>query len=380
LAKLKALEKYEYAKEYSILEPYQTWQHNFLFWAGKYLESKANTLSKRFVLPEDENKATQLQKQLLSTKTIEELRELVNALERIGFKSIQTYFNNFRCLYDTLSIKELEASTIQNITDEFMVYLFRETELSELSEPTKQNKKTVMKNFLEFIEKNNVGHKGEGAFHFNIDWKELAKEIKKEKKKVKILSPFDEYKKFVNAIDHFPFKPQYSVRNKLILKFLILSGIRISELTQLKQKNVNLKNKNIYIDVIGKGNKERTLTIELTPELKQLWVYYKKELLNDQPNTFFFHTTNKKAIDRKYIADLIKEVLLTLKINVTKPSPHMLRHSYACYAHFVGGIDIYLLRDLLGHEDISTTQLYLHKFNPNFEKAGNKIAKTLKQK
>ena len=148
-------------------------------------------------------------------------------------------------------------------------------------------------------------------------------------------------------------------RNRAILEVLYSSGLRVSELTELKIGNIYF---NIgFLKITGKGNKERLVPIG-KDALKYLGIY-----LNDVRNTqkvakgheeFVFLNRRGKKLSRVMVFLIIKKLVeeVGIKKNV---SPHTFRHSFA--THLVeGGADLRAVQEMLGHESITTTEIYTH--------------------
>jgi integrase/recombinase XerD len=148
-------------------------------------------------------------------------------------------------------------------------------------------------------------------------------------------------------------------RNRAILEVLYSSGLRVSEL-------VNLRLTNIYEDigflrVTGKGDKERLVPIG-REALKQLRIYL-KEIRGSMPvikghENIVFLNRRGKQLTRVMIFTIIKD--LAMKAGIKKKiSPHTFRHSFATHL-LEGGADLRVVQELLGHESITTTEIYTH--------------------
>ncbi len=370
---LEALKDYVYGGDKFILEPHDDWKNNLVFWYSKYLTIQCNSQTKRHVNSSDMILLNKTIDKINNAKTIDEIQNNINKLERLGFKGPQTYYNNIKFVY--FELESLKATSIKQMSEKFIIFCFS-NKMNYLSNPSINNRKRIVSNFIDYIQDTNVGKEGEGAYLFNISKVAIKKAIPKEEKKLIVLSPIKEYAKFLNAIDEIFFK-KGAVRNKLMLKILLTTGIRISELLNLTKSDVTIKDKEIHFRIIGKGNKERTAMIA-HDNIKVLWKQYAKEDSSNE-NNYFFCTDKKKQMYGKYVALLIKQVLAHTDIKVTKSSPHMLRHSFACYTYYSVDIGLEELRDLLGHSDISTTQIYLHYFEVNKIKTTRKISSAIKK-
>ena len=149
------------------------------------------------------------------------------------------------------------------------------------------------------------------------------------------------------------------MRNKAILEVLYGCGLRVSELCNLKRSNLFLDVE--FIKVEGKGNKERLIPIG--QQAIQFLKIYLNEVRVHTPvkagnEDYVFLNRRGAALSRVMIYIIIKD--LATKINLQKEiSPHTFRHSFA--SHLVeGGADLRAVQDMLGHESITTTEIYTH--------------------
>ena len=148
-------------------------------------------------------------------------------------------------------------------------------------------------------------------------------------------------------------------RNRAILETLYSCGLRVTELINLKISNINFKEG--YIKVIGKGDKERLTPIG-SNALKFISIYvnevriHQKILKNHED--FVFLNNRGSKLSRVMIFTLIKRIVDKVGIK-KKVSPHTFRHSFA--THLIeGGADLRAVQEMLGHESITTTEIYTH--------------------
>lgn len=145
--------------------------------------------------------------------------------------------------------------------------------------------------------------------------------------------------------------------DKLLVKLFYHTGMRLSELVNLKESHLNKSGNSIK--VLGKGNKERIIPVspDVIGELSAYCADKKKELEN--PNTtFLFVNVNGKKLYPKY-AYLVVKKYLSLVTTIEKKSPHVLRHSFATHL-MNNGADINAVKELLGHSSLAATQVYTH--------------------
>lgn len=143
------------------------------------------------------------------------------------------------------------------------------------------------------------------------------------------------------------------VRNKLIIELFYATGIRLSELINLKLVNVDLDA--CQIKVLGKRNKERI--IPFNKEIKNSIQDYmdKKPGL---PGEFLFQLKSGKKMYEKFVYRIVNEYL-SMVTTVDKKSPHVLRHTFATHM-LNNGADLNAIKELLGHANLAATQVYTH--------------------
>jgi integrase/recombinase XerD len=149
-----------------------------------------------------------------------------------------------------------------------------------------------------------------------------------------------------------------AIRNKAILELFYASGMRVSELVNLKVDSVNLELG--YVRCIGKGSKERLIPIgrRACEAVNQYCRTTRRKLAKDKAVTFLFLSRLGKKISRQSIWKIIKSCAKKAHIKA-EIKPHTLRHSFATHL-LEHGADLRSVQEMLGHSDISTTQIYTH--------------------
>ena len=153
----------------------------------------------------------------------------------------------------------------------------------------------------------------------------------------------------------------FSARNKAILELMYATGLRISEVISLEFKNIDFED--CIVRVMGKGSKERIVPIN-DYALGALNTYieeYRPLMVKNEVNNYLFLNNHGKQMTRQGIFKMIKAECL--KKGITKDiSPHTIRHTFATHL-LENGADLRIIQELLGHSDISTTQIYTHLTN-----------------
>lgn len=155
-------------------------------------------------------------------------------------------------------------------------------------------------------------------------------------------------------------KTPYDARNKAILELLYSSGIRISELVNLEMSNFDLDN--CLIRVMGKGMKERIIPLgDYAIHALTDYTENYRPTINKKNTSYIFINNLGTKISRQFIFKVIK--LECQKKGIRKNvSPHTLRHTFATHL-LKNGADLRIIQELLGHENLSTTQIYTHLSN-----------------
>lgn len=156
----------------------------------------------------------------------------------------------------------------------------------------------------------------------------------------------------IEAKLHFPNTKPADARLSALIELLYGSGLRASELVSLTQKSVMIDRP--FLIVRGKGGKER-----LVPISNRARVSVNRWIAFVDVNEKYLFPSRTGHLSRIRLYQIIKELAVKSDINPTKISPHVLRHAFATHL-LEGGADLRALQTLLGHSDISTTQIYTH--------------------
>lgn len=193
----------------------------------------------------------------------------------------------------------------------------------------------------------------------------LFKNVKTEKHLPDVLT----FEQIEMIFDSFDLSNPIDVRNRCIIETIYACGLRISECCNLLIDNIDQKN--LILRVIGKGNKERIVPFyPRLSELIDLYIQmYRNEYVKDGYKYLFVSSRHNQVSPRsvQYLLDEVK-VKANIPIDI---HPHMLRHSFATHL-LDNGADLRTVQELLGHANLSTTQLYTHL---TYERLKNTIDK-----
>ncbi len=182
----------------------------------------------------------------------------------------------------------------------------------------------------------------------------------KKEKKLPVFLNYQDLDKLLNTPD---LNTGVGQRDALILEMLYSTGIRVSELANLKLKDINFGEHKILI--LGKGNKERYVYYG-TKCQKLLDKYLSDGRTMYPASAYLFSNKHGNKLNERMIRMIVDECGRKAKLNV-HVTPHVLRHTYA--THMLNeGADLKSVGDLLGHENLSTTQIYTHVSNERLRK------------
>ncbi len=212
---------------------------------------------------------------------------------------------------------------------------------------------TVLRNFYKYLLKEHY------VLHFHIE----DLEYKKKAMHYPVTLKINEIHAMIQALPNH----LYGKRDQCILLILYCSGLRVSELVHLQLSQLNFKEG--YIRCFGKGSKEKIiycgdiLSVILASYINQI----RPAILNMKSSNYLFINKKGEPLSRNYIFNMVKKAAKKAGIykNVT---PHTFRHTFASHL-LENGADLRSIQEMLGHQDISTTQIYTHISNQNVKKS-----------
>lgn len=158
-------------------------------------------------------------------------------------------------------------------------------------------------------------------------------------------------------------------RDLSIVFTFLTTGMRLSELVSIDMEDIIYD----HFNIIGKGNKERT--VYLTNNCRDLldqYIVIRNKYIKDLEIDALFISTRKKRISKRAVQSTIDKYLKKAGFDTSVYSTHKLRHTAATLMYKYGSVDIRALKDILGHENISTTQIYTHLDDEDLKNAVNK--------
>jgi integrase/recombinase XerD len=140
-----------------------------------------------------------------------------------------------------------------------------------------------------------------------------------------------------------------------MIKLVLFTGLRSTELLNIRYEDITPKEDLYKITVVGKGNKLREVFIHK----KHLEDYLNTKYLNRRTRDLVFRNFNGKKLSQAYISRAVDKVLTMARINKEKKGTHLLRHTFATQLYRKTK-DVFLLKEALGHSDINTSMIYTH--------------------
>ena len=271
------------------------------------------------------------------------------------------------------SFLRLEKSLSENTVDAYIKDLVKFIEYLEnnsFSRSPKDITQNIIRDFIDYINEEGMSERSQARVlsgiksffkylliqdELDVDPSSLI-ETPKIGRKLPVTLSVEEIDELISAIN---LDKGIGYRNRAILEVLYGCGLRVSELVSLKITNVFFDEN--FIKVQGKGNKERLVPMgEKTKETIYDYIEYHRNIIeiNKKYENILFLNRLGHKLTRVMIFTIIKDLAIKIKLN--KPiSPHTFRHSFATHL-LEGGADIRVIQEMLGHESITTTEIYTH--------------------
>ncbi|EAI5466925.1 integrase [Campylobacter lari] len=343
----------------------ENFEKSFLFWLCRYVKFKLNSLSNKEL---KDPQALAVVNLALSkgVKNIQELDAYVKKARNAGLSGVNTYFNPLKKLYEYLLFYKLYS--LKQIDEELLVEILASISAS-LSDASKKNYRIAVINFFAFLDKQN--EEDQKAHIFDINLKNWAGISGSKGVKLPEYMNEDEVSKFLDAIDNTDFKSN-TIRNRLIIKIIIFTGIRVSEAINIKLKDIGEENDLYIIRIRAKGNKYRVVMIK-----KELIEHLLKDVRVNYLSCdgLLFVNRNGKALTQAYVSRIVEQILFKAGIRKQKNGAHMLRHTFATLL-YKKQKDLVLVQEALGHASLNTSRIYTHFDNEKLKLAAE-VAKKL---
>ncbi|MBT0825003.1 tyrosine-type recombinase/integrase [Campylobacter lari] len=343
----------------------ENFEKSFLFWLCRYVKFKLNSLSNK-ELKDPQTLAVVNLALNKGVKNIQELDAYVKKARNAGLGGVNTYFNPLKKLYEYLLFYKLYS--LKQIDEELLVEILASISAS-LSDASKKNYRIAVINFFAFLDKQN--EEDQKAHVFDINLKNWAGISGSKGVKLPEYMREDEVSKFLDAIDNTDFKNN-TIRNRLIIKIIIFTGIRVSEAINIKLKDISEENDLYIIRIRAKGNKYRVVMIK-----KELIEHLLKDVRVNYLSCdgLLFVNRNGKALTQAYVSRIVEQILFKAGIRKQKNGAHMLRHTFATLL-YKKQKDLVLVQEALGHASLNTSRIYTHFDNEKLKLAAE-VAKKL---
>lgn len=226
----------------------------------------------------------------------------------------------------------------------------------DASKSTISRKLSSLRNFYSYLLK-------DGKVYMN--YFEMVKNPKKDRSLPKFVSEVDVDKMFL-----IPDKRRaIGQRNLVIIRMLYATGVRVSELVNIRIGDININDRTIRI--LGKGSKER-LVLFGNNTLVDLNLYLSNGRceLNKENCEYLFLNKDGRKLSSRYVRKIIDDLIVKASIDM-HVSPHMIRHTFAT-GMLNNGADLVTVKDLLGHESLNTTSIYTHVSDEKIREIYNK--------
>ena len=257
--------------------------------------------------------------------------------KRFSFHTIKSYTTDLNSFINFIN-SEFEIYKIDEISFQIVRSWIANLLESGLTSRSVNRKISTLKTYFRFLVREEI-------INENPMNKIISPKLKKN------LPVFLEEEQISHLFENIDFQQGFiGDRDKLILEFFYVTGIRISELINIKNSDISFKNS--LVKVIGKRNKERLIPLanDMIEKIK-VFQKYKK-------GVFLFSNEKGEKLYTKMVYRIVNKYISMIS-TIEKKSPHVLRHTFATHM-LNNGADINAIKELLGHANLSATQVYTH--------------------
>lgn len=283
----------------------------------------------------------------------------IQVIEQKPLSTVKSYENDLKKYLQYL--QEINISDIEDVDSLILMDFI--ISCNHLAKSSQAHLLTSIKNLHNYL-----------FINYNINNEICNLSIKQSKSNLPTFLSFDEVQLILNSFAENDDKSRFE---RLLIQLIFVSGARVSEVCNLNIKQVNITHR--LLRIAGKGNKERIVLID-NDTADRLEYYYsniRKKWLKGKESNFFFINNRGNRVNRQYIFHLIKKKQTELNIK-KEISPHTFRHSFATHL-LERDVDLRSVQELLGHSDISTTQIYTHIQNKQLQEAYSKLKRASKE-
>jgi len=264
--------------------------------------------------------------------------------------------------FQNISIKDFDIETLKKIKPEDILSFLTYLALNKNAKAaTRARKISTIRIFFAYL--------SQKAQILEINPAQNIETPKKEKRMPKYLS-LDDSKKLLNV--SYDQSDENKERDYAIITIFLNCGLRLSELVGINIKDIDFSESKM--NVVGKGNKERTIYLNkacISAIQSYLDVRPKEGVKSDSKNSkdALFLSKRYERISNRMVQYIVEKELKKAGLDTSKYSAHKLRHTAATLMYQYGNVDIRALQELLGHESISTTEIYTHVNNEQVRNA-----------
>lgn len=274
-------------------------------------------------------------------KNIEDYELFLKTEKKLGNNTIDSYILDIIKFYEWNNNSDITYMSKKQIL-EYISYL-----RSYLNEKSINRHISSLKGFYLYLVDNNIIHESPLEEIYSLKTKKILP---------KYLSVEE-----VDRLLNINLKTPFDYRNKAMLEVMYATGLRVSELVGLCFSNIDFENSLIRVN--GKGKKERIVPLgEIAQYYLKIYINdYRSKLLNKNNYDLIFLNNHGKPISRQGFNFILNNIRKEVKID-KDITPHTLRHSFATHL-LERGADIRSIQEMLGHENISTTNIYTYVVN-----------------
>lgn len=296
---------------------------------------------------------------------IDEFSNFLLLEKNLSTNTISSYRKDILQFENYISVKfkskiDIKNALSKDVFDEYLTYLYDK----EYRPATLARKLSSVKSFFIFLEDEKIISSNPVKF---LKFPKLQRKIPKTLNQEIIDTMLDNSKNL-------------SLRDSTIIELLYATGIRASELINIKIIDIDFNEATLRI--LGKGSKERIIPIH-NLALQLITKYWKNEIYNHNKlvknknikfkRDLLFLNLHGKKLTRQGLWYIIKNISKKLGLDINKISPHILRHTFATHLLY-NGVPLRHLQELLGHSNISTTQIYTHLSDQYIESEYSKFS------